>query len=208
MSKRYLKSVLVSISIFSFILGTGAYANEGTKEGIENTVYVSDLTYDKFGNILTCPEQGVDLNNNSSDIMPMANPGQTVYQQTNKKYRGTVKELTQYVTQDWTKASSYSFTTSRTFSSSWSISGNAEVKKAISATGGYTRSVSKSYSVTSVIPANSKKFSKLARETEYDRYTADVYRYRTNGIQSGPKTYVGSATIDSPNSTYLVVKYK
>lgn len=199
--KNYLKLLLLSVVIFSFIVSPVAYAEE-------NTVYISNLTYDEFGNILTPIEEEIEVYDDSPSIEPKYNPMQTFYEQRNKKSLGSIRKLTEYLTQDWAYSDKYNFTTSKTFTSSWTINGSAEVKKAISAGGGYTRSVSKSYSVSTSIPANDKKQSKLVRETEYNKYTVDIYKYRSNGMHSTPKEYIGTGAIDSPSSTYLVVKYK
>lgn len=202
MYKVYLKVLLLSVVLLFLVIPSASYANE-----VKDRVYISGETYDEFGNSFKLIEKDNEMYDDSYETTPYANPMQTMYEQRNKRYIGTFTTITEYLTQDWAYSKEYTFTTSKTFSSSWSISGTVEVKKAISLTGGYTRSVKKGYTVSTVIPANNKKLSKLVRETKYNQYKSDVYKYRTNGIHSTPKEYIGTAHIDSPDSTYLVVKY-
>lgn len=196
--------------ITGFILAFNSitYASENLDENKQNIIYISDLVYDISGNILNQTEEELSENEISSEIQPMYNPMQTFYKQKNKKGLGSFTKITEYLTSDWAFSNNYKFTTSKTFKSSWSISGSVEVKKAIDLTGGYTRSVSKGYTVSTSIPANKDRQSKLVRETKYDKYSVSVYKYRSNGYQSTKEEYIGKANIDSPDSTYIVVKYK
>lgn len=99
------------------------------------------------------------------------------YEMQNKTYKNTTKELNKYITNMWAKASSYSVTDaeSRTISLTASATSGSFPTSDVKATGSFTVSRTRSFSVGITIPSNSSKYSKLTIESSYKNHTGKLY---------------------------------
>ncbi|BCE07844.1 MULTISPECIES: hypothetical protein [Bacillus] len=114
-----------------------------------------------------------------------------------------VKKRVRFLTSSWAKASSYTW--SKTQSASSTVSSNVGISaKGISSQLGVSNTVTTSYSVAITIPANSKKYSKLAFYSDYNKRYVRVRNYLGNSLISTKYAYHYAPRKD----TYLQVIYK
>lgn len=113
------------------------------------------------------------------------------------------KKFVRYLTGSWAKASSYTWSKSQTASATVSADVGVSTKE-ISAKLGVAKSVTTTYSIAISIPANSKKFSKLAFYSDYNKRYVKVQRYMDGKLLSTKYTNHYAPRKD----TYLQVVYK
>ncbi|MBK5497383.1 MULTISPECIES: hypothetical protein [unclassified Peribacillus] len=115
-----------------------------------------------------------------------------------------VKKRVRYLTGSWVKASSYQWSKSNSATSTVSSDAGASAG-GISSSLGVSNSVTTTYSVAITIPADKKKFSKLAFYSDFNKRYVRVLLYNFNGIlYSDKKTNHYAPRKD----TYLQVVYQ
>lgn len=131
---------------------------------------------------------------------------------TSKVKNGTARHITKYITANWAKASSYTLAKGESSTYGLQIGGSADFAKAIKASGAFTASKTFTSTVSTTIPADSKRFSKLTYQCDYNRYSATVYKVpaHNDNLPTQPaNVLVGTDTVDEPtNVTYAIVVYK
>ena len=129
------------------------------------------------------------------------------YKVLSKNYISTVERHVRYITSDWTKASQYTVAdgTSQGYSIGFSATAESIFKTAVKACGQFTISRTKTYTVTTYIPANKTKDSKLAFKADYKKYHTHMQKTSSLGVTSD----LGwSYVYDPTTKTYLRVVYK
>ncbi len=196
--KNILSSVLCLTLVMASLGYTNAYASD--KNDFGENIVVDGSQYDENGNII--------YDTKDFQIGTRANPFQTYYLVKNKLYEGTKKKLTCFLTGAWAPASQYTINEGEQYTSGLTVSLGAAFKNGITASGAFTNSKTIIYAVTTFIPANSSKNSKLAQFTKYKAYSADLYSYRSNGIQQMPENFIDSGEVNEPKSIYIEVAYE
>ncbi len=97
-----------------------------------------------------------------------------------------VKKRVRYLTGSWAKASSYQWSKSNSATSTVSSDAGASAA-GISSSLGVSNSVTTTYSVAITIPADKKKFSKLAFYSDFNKRYVRVLLYNFNGIKYSDK---------------------
>ncbi|WP_304509041.1 hypothetical protein [Anaerotignum sp.] len=196
--EKFLSSILCLTLVVSSFGFTNVYASD-KKDFVENIV-VDGNEYDEYGNII--------YDTKDIEIVTRANPFQTYYTVKNKDYEGTIKKLTSFLTGAWAPASQYTIDEGKSYTSGLTVSLGRTFKNGITASGEFTNSKTISYDVTTYVPANSSKNSKLAKFTKYKIYSADLYSYRSNGIQQTSEKFIDSGKVYEPKSIYIQVAYE
>lgn len=112
------------------------------------------------------------------------------------------KRFVRYLTASWAPAGGYTWNKTQSASSTVSTETGLSAK-AISSQIGVSNTVSTSYSVTISIPADSKRFSKLAFYADYNRRYVKVEKRKQKEVLSTKYAYHYAPTKD----TYLQVVY-
>lgn len=162
------------------------------------------------------PIPGIAVNNDTSGggIVTPQVWWPAIYRVTDKVYLGTVRYITKWITANWAKASSYSLAKGESTTYSLQTGLTGEFENAIKASGQFTTSWTFSSTVTTTIPADSSRFSKLTYQCDYKRYFATVYKIPAYDDVAGTKpqpdpVFIGKSTVDEPTDvTYAIVVYQ
>jgi len=117
----------------------------------------------------------------------------------------TSKKHVKYLTTVWAKAKSYTWSKNTTVDATLSAGLDASLSK-IGADLGLSVRYSQSYSVGITVPANSKKFSKLALKADFNKYKVGT-RKKISG-KAITKWKYADYYAPIKNRQYLVVQYQ
>lgn len=137
-----------------------------------------------------------------------------IYRISSKLRTGTVRYITKYITPNWSKASSYALVKGESTTYSIQIGGSNDFKAGIKASGSFTWSKTFSSTVTTTIPADSSRYSKLTYQCDYARYWTTVEKRPAYDDIAGTKPappfeFVGTDLVDEPtDETYAIVVYQ
>jgi len=195
--KKFKKMLLATLLVSSTIMSATTTVFASTTNGLVPV----ERTY-------ATPVPGVTVDN--EDISTKAWwPDQYIVK--NKTYQKQVRYITKYITPNWSKASSYSLQKGESTTYGLNISGSKDFKAGIKASGSFTASKTFSSRVTTTIPADPNRYSKLTYQCDYDRYYCDLYKIpaHNDNIPQPPTQYVGSDYVDEPtDATYAIVVYQ
>jgi len=133
------------------------------------------------------------------------------YYVTNKDMIGTARYITKYITPNWSPASSYTLAKGESTTYGLQIGGSKDFAKGIKASLSFTASKSFTATVSTAIPADSSRFSKLTYQCDYKRYNATLWKVARHNaeIPDPAAVKIGRDIVDEPtDDTYVIVVYQ
>ncbi|WP_377887302.1 hypothetical protein [Alkalihalobacillus sp. R86527] len=203
---------LVGGLTFALCLSLGfpqlGFASDGSNEELEHSDVGSIVQFEGVTDIVT-PEQPSEpdmiypdiLNPDEPSCVACGVPSQKVSTISGPNLVST--KFVRYLSGSWSYASRYTWTKSNTASAT--VTSDAGLSAGgISSKLGVSSSVTTSYSVAATIPADSKRLSKLAFYSDYNKRYVKVSTYISGKLYSSKNTYHYAPRKD----TYLLAAYK
>lgn len=183
-NNKLIKTLITTVTMLLVLLvPVGAYASE-----IPETATVSSIP---------SIEQPSD---NELDSLPV------IYTVKSKTFVGNLPKVFQKDwTTSWAKASSYQLMQGWSYTSTLTANVSAEILEGVIAQGSFTNSRTYTCNVTTTMPADSSRYSKLAHYRDYKQYNALIQ------CQAGvnPPYDVGTYTVKEPDiNSYNIVRYQ